>query len=93
MREMNTKTLFIGGPKDGTRSVVEDRQFIRVLTPKSWTASVQDSPTDVAVSPYNEFSYRVETLAAGEERHRVYVIDSMTIEQAIVALLEGYKKP
>lgn len=93
MWEMNITALFIGGPKDGTRSMVEDRQFIRVLTPKPWIPSVQNPPLDIAASAYDEFTYRAETLAAGDKRHRVYVIDSMTIEQAIVTLLEGYKKP
>lgn len=84
--------LFIGGPNDGQWKQVDTTQlFIRTLKLPSLAESMGEkfpSPMDRIVE---EFTYRAELFGAEDERHQVYVLSSMTIKDAMRALLDGYK--
>jgi len=81
---MSSKCLFIGGPKDGQRQMVLD--FHQQLE------CIDRNPDPDARRPKKKKFYRSELFGANKDRHRVFILDSMTIEDALKMLLDGYRK-
>lgn len=76
--------LFIGGPWDGIRQhVPDDRPYVRMMS--------LDILADTRSA--REYAYRMERMRTDKEDFNFYILDTMTISEAMAALLDGYRKP
>lgn len=76
--------LFIGGSRDGRRIPVADRAFVRF--PMSLCELDNEGRRLMA-----QEGYRREILAGVDARFRIFVLETMTTDEAMRQLVEGYK--
>lgn len=85
----NCSVLFIGGLADGQRRPDPESQYWKV----AGAAPVPCADHDFS-KPFeyvrNEALYRRERLRSGREEWVIYVLDSLTTEQAMGKLVRGY---
>ena len=84
-----TTVLFIGGVLDRRRRQDKKIQYWKVAEPEPCPPASFDFSTPAKIN-LREDLYRRETLKSGETTWVVYVLDSMTVTQAMDALLKGY---
>ncbi len=81
------KSLFIGGVADGQWICTEGQHGWRVRHPHNYRP--EGGPHDLA--PVD--SYRQERIRVNDQRWTIYVLDSLSPEEAMGMLVAGYRNP
>ena len=85
----NYSVLFLGGIADGQRRPDPERQYWKVAGAAPIPRADHDFSTPFEYVR-NEDVYRRERLRSGREEWVIYVLDSLTTEQAMGKLVRGY---
>ena len=84
-----TTVLFIGGVLDRRRRRDKNLKYLKVAEPEPCPPANFDFSKPAKINLRKDL-YRRETLKSGETTWVVYVLDSMTVTQAMGALIKGY---
>lgn len=88
--ESNVYAFFIGGPLDGTRHRYPGTPFYKLPAPRAVRTLNGDGQTPLPVS--GAVTYRLETLRVGENDYPVYVLESMSLADAMRSLTVAHDK-
>ncbi len=75
--------LFVGGPADGWRLIVDDNLD---------KVQVALEPTEITSKTLNTFTYKRECISVGSEEYCIFIPNDWTVEQLVKALILYYRE-